>query len=180
MPDAAPKSKPINMAVGLLSAVVGWAFAKYAGPSLWIPGFAALALLFLFSKTSFGPKYFTGATILIGAHVIWFLAGAILLNNFAPVALDILLLSAGLIWLLARPSLPPVLFLGLLELASLAYNVYQLSGVKSGSDAHRALSVHFLFRILAITALIVGYRFFLKSQAEPPPVAAVPEAPPVA
>ncbi len=178
MPDAAPKSKPLNMVVGILSAIVGWAFAKYAGPSLWVPGFAALVLFFLFTKTSIGPKYFTGAIVISGGHVVWFLVAGILLKDFAVVGPDIALLSVGMIWLLLRPSLSPVLVLGLLQLASLAYNVYQISTFDVSSDPHRALSVHILFRVLSITALIVGYKFLLKSTAESTQVAS-PETPPV-
>lgn len=179
MSEPTPKNKPINLVVGVLSAIVGWAFAKYAGPSLWVPGFASVILFFLLTKTPLGPKYFTGTVVVTGGHIIWFIAAGILLKNFSVVGPDIALLTVGLIWLVSLPGLPPVLVLGLIQLASLAYNVAQISNAPVGSDPHRALSVHVLFRTLSIAALIVGYRFFQKSKSDSSATTS-PEAPPAA
>ncbi len=80
-----------------------------------------------------------------------------MLRTWAPAAIDIAVLSIGIAWLWLRPSLAAALFLGLVQLASLAYNVASLIPAPFGSASHKALTVHCIWRLLSIACLIVGY-----------------------
>jgi hypothetical protein len=96
--------------------------------------------------------------VITGGHVVWFVVASVLMQAWAATALDIVILTVGLIWLWVRPSLAAALFLGVVQLGALAYNGYLISGQSFGSSAHKALTVHCLWRLLALIALVVGYR----------------------
>src|SRR5688572_604393 len=98
-----------------LAAIAGDAGAgplsRYAGPSLWIPGVATGLLLLLFTKTPLRPKYFLGAIVTTGGHVLWFTFGSFLAQSWSATALDITALSLGILWLWLRPGMASALFL---------------------------------------------------------------------
>ena len=62
-----------------------------------------------------------------------------------------------MIWLWFGPGLGAALFLGLLQLASLAYKTVLIVSMPFGSPQHRALTVHCVWRLLAIVFLVFGY-----------------------
>ena len=156
---AAP-SKPLHPLAsvgGIAGAVGGYALSHYAGPALWIPGIATILLMVLFTKTAFRPKRFAGAIATTGGHVIWFIAACAIINYWAAAALDIAILTGGIVWLWIQPGLGAVLFLGLVQLASLGFNVWMIFSAPFGSPAHKALTVHCIWRLIAIACLVTGY-----------------------
>lgn len=153
---------------GLVGAAGGWTFSEYCGSSIWIPGAVCVLLLLLFAKTSFKPKYFAGSIAIISGHVVWFAVAAVISKSVAAVGLDILFLSAGIIWLWLRPGLGAAIYLATIQLLSLSLNVYSLSGVAFGSTDHRALVAHIVFRSIAVVALGVGYWRLRKGPIQPP------------
>ncbi len=155
------ESQPMSPAAalgGIAGAAGGWAFSSYTGPSLWIPAIAAGLLALFFAKTPIKPPHFRGAIAVTGGHVVWFIAAAVVTGGWALIGPDIAALSLAIALLWARPSLATALILGLIQLGSLGYNVYLISGAAFGSPDHRALAVHVLFRVLALVALVVGYK----------------------
>jgi hypothetical protein len=156
---AEPKkpTHPLAPIGGIAGAAGGWALSHYAGPSLWIPGLATILLLLLFAKTPLRPKFFLGAITTTGGHVLWFIVASLLAHIWAAAALDIVVLSIGIVWLWLRPNLAAVLFLGLVQVGSLAYNAFLLSSAPVGSLPHKALTVHCTWRLIAIVCLIAGY-----------------------
>lgn len=157
MSAPAKPQNPFATVGGIIGAVGGWALSHYTGPALWIPGFATLLLFLLFTKTPLRPKYFLGAIVITGGHVVWFVVASVIAQVWALTALDIVVLTVGLVWLWVRPSLAAALFLGVVQLGSLAYSGYLISAQPFGSPAHKALTVHCLWRLLALIALVVGY-----------------------
>ena len=132
-----------------------------------------MLLWLLFIKTPLRPKFFLGAIAMTGGHVIWFLVTSLMAQNWALTALDIVILSGGIVWLWLRPGLAPALFLGLVQLASLAYNVYLLSSNPVGSLPHKALTVHCIWRLIALLCLVTGYLTLRRERnavASPPPL----------
>jgi len=157
MTEPKKPAHPLASVGGIAGAAGGWALSQYCGASVWIPGAAAILLLLLFTKTPVRPKLFVGAIATTGAHIIWFIVGSAIIGAWAATALDIIVLLVGVIWLWLRPGLAAVVFLGLVQVASLAINVFSLTAATYGDAAHRALTAHCVFRIIAITCLIVGY-----------------------
>ena len=167
MTEPKQTASPLNAIGGLASAAGGWALSQYCGIALFLPGAAALLLLLLFVKTPLHPKYFKGAIAVTTGHVISFVIGSALADLWASTAIDIVVLSAGVIWLWAKPGLAPVLFLGIVQLISLAVNVFSLTSAAFGDFAHRALTAHCLIRLLAIILLVTGFIRFRKDRPGP-------------
>jgi hypothetical protein len=158
MTTDAKKQSPIAAVGGVAGAIGGWVLAKYSGASLLIPSVGAILLLLAFMKTSFRPRYFRGAISVTGGHVLWFAVAALILGTWAPVILDIAALSVGIVWLWFRPGLASAVFLGIVELVSLAINVAALLSATVGEPSHRSLVVNCLFRVLVLACLAAGYR----------------------
>ena len=165
MNNSKKTAHPLASVGGIAGAVGGWALSQYCGASIWIPGAAAVLLFLLFTKTSLRPKFFVGAIATTGAHIIWFVIGSAIAGAWAATALDIIALSAGIIWLWLRPSLAAVIFLGLIQLVSLAFNIFSLTGATYGDAAHRALTSHCVFRLISISCLVVGYMRLLRKRS---------------
>jgi len=173
MADPKKPVHPLASVGGIVGAAGGWTLSQYTGASLWIPGITTLLLFLIFAKTLLHPKFFSGAIAVTGGHVAWFVVGSLVTNMWGATALDILLLSVGMIWLWVGPGLGAVLFLGLLQLASLAYNTVLIVSMPFGSPQHRALTVHCVWRLLAIVCLVFGYikmRRERAASASPPPL----------
>jgi len=179
MSEPLKSTQPPEMFKRIIGVIVGWGLSKYAGASLWIPGIASLLLLLLFSKTRLRPAYFQGAIAITGGHIVWFVAAALVTQLWPAVALDVLLFTVGIAWLWIWPNLTGVLLLGLFQLISLVSNVMTILAVPIGSPEHRALTVHCVWRIMAIVALGVGYAKYRKARqaaGDPPPIPMNPES----
>jgi hypothetical protein len=170
MPELPKKPHPLASVGGIAGAIGGWTLSQYCGVFIWIPGAAILLFLILFNKSPIRPTRFSGAIAATAAHVTCFVIGSVITRVWSTTAPDIIALTLGIIWLWRRPSLPAVLFLGLVQIASLMYNAYTMSSVAFGSVAHRALTAHCVFRLIAIICLIVGYIRMRRELSSPPPV----------
>ncbi|EDY16846.1 hypothetical protein CfE428DRAFT_5655 [Chthoniobacter flavus Ellin428] len=169
MPERTKKPNPLGSISGLVSAGCGWVLSQYCGASIWIPGAAAIVFLLLFINSPIRPKYFGGAIATTLGHITAFVLGSALTGNWSATALDIIVLTAGVVWLWLRPGLAAALFLGMVQLASLAINVYNITLVPFGSFPHRALAGHCALRLIAIICLIVGYLALRRKHSTPPP-----------
>ncbi len=172
------KQSPLAAVGGVAGAIGGWVLAKYSGASLLIPAVGAVLLLLVFTKTPFRPRYFRGAISVTGGHLLWFLVAALTLGTWAPVILDIVALTIGIVWLWIRPGLVAAIFLGVIQLVSLAVNVVALLSATVGESPHRALVVHCLFRVLALVCLMAGYRRLRQDRVTQVEPAAVISSPP--
>jgi hypothetical protein len=158
MTSTTQKQNPLAAVGGIAGAAGGFALSKYSGASLLIPGVAAILILMVFTKTSVRPRFFRGAISIVTAHIVWFIAAALLLGMWAPVILDIIVLTIGVAWLWVRPGIGPVIFVAVVELISLVINIVTITSAEVGSPAHRALVVHLLLRVAALVCLALGYR----------------------
>jgi hypothetical protein len=157
---------PLGSAGGIIGAAGGWIFSQYCGASMWIPGATCVLLLVLFTKTRFKPKWFMGAIAVTGGHIVWFSVGAYFGAGFLGVGLDILFLTAGVAWLCIRPGLAAAIYLGVIQSLSLLLNTISLLDAPFAGAAHRALTAHVVFRVIAIACLVVGYLNMKKKRAE--------------
>ena len=84
--------------------------------------------------------------------------------------MDPAFLLLGSLWLLLRPGTLPVVVLSVLQLAALSYNVYVFSGTAFGTNSNEALSVHIIFRALAVGFML--FAWFASRRAANAPVIA--------
>jgi len=173
MAEPAKKSSPLASVSGIAAAMGGWSLSHYCGASIWIPGAAIILFLLLFTKSPIRPRYFAGAIATTAAHITWFIIGSAITGIWSATVLDIIALGVGIVWLWARPGLIAVLFLGLVQVASLGFNVYRISSMPFGSAPHRALTAHCAFRLIAILCLVVGYLRLRRERSAAPVVPAV-------
>ena len=173
MTEPAKMSHPLASVGGIAGAIGGWTLSQYCGASIWIPGAAISLFLLLFTKSPIRPRYFAGAIATTAAHMTWFIVGSAITGVWSATALDIIALGIGIVWLWARPGLLAVLFLGLVQAGSLAFNAYTIISVPFGSAPHRALTAHCVFRLIAIICLVVGYIRLRRERSTPPPVPSV-------
>jgi uncharacterized membrane protein len=92
--------------------------------------------------------------------------GGMLTGAWSQVGLDIIVLAAGLVWLWTRPSLGPVILLGIYQLVAGVVNAIMLLNAQVASVQHKALVAHLCFRIAAVAFLIAGYVKTRKQQSE--------------
>jgi len=163
------KPSAVSLLGSIVGGVAGWMIAGYAKFNLWIPAGTAIALAVVFAKTSFKPRHFAGAIAITGGHLAWFVAGSALMGNWFATIFDIVVFGAALAWLWAKPGLAPAMTLGIYQGLALAWNGYSMVVQPFGSDAHRALSVHALFRALSVAALFVGYAGWKRQMSAPAP-----------
>jgi hypothetical protein len=170
MTEPKKPAHPLVSVAGIVGAAGGWAVSHYSGAALWIPGIASLLLGLLFAKTPVHPRYFRGTIVITGGHLIWFIAGSIVLNDWTAAGLDILILTGCLAWLWIRPNLAAAIVLGCVQLGMLWVNVISIMAASIGSPAHRALTVHCLWRVLSIGCLIFdNLKMRREKMAEPIP-----------
>ncbi|HEY3898436.1 MAG TPA: hypothetical protein VGM54_07475 [Chthoniobacter sp.] len=181
MTEPKKAANPLTSGAGILGAIGGWALSHYAGASLWLPAISTGILLLIFTKSRFHPRYFGGAISVTGGHLVWFIAASAYLNNWTTVGPDIVLLTGASVWLWLRPGLAAAIGLGFVQLASLGINLIAILSVPVGSAPHRALTVHCVWRILAIICVVAGYLRMRREQAAaavPPVLPVSPVSPP--
>jgi hypothetical protein len=91
-----------------------------------------------------------------GGQGLWMLFGFIMLHVMNQNALDVVILAAGLSWLLVRPGVAPVILLVTYQILAFAVNLTNFLAASVGSTAHKALLVHLVFRVAAVLLMVNG------------------------
>src|SRR5580698_6257676 len=102
MADAAKKqANPLGLIGGALGAIVGYAVANYSAMNMLIPGLSAVLIGVVLAKlVSPSRKPLVAAFAVQAGQAVWFITGAMLLNQFSAVLLDLVALAIGLSWLM--------------------------------------------------------------------------------
>lgn len=163
LPEAARDSKPDNRwsVSGVAAAVIGALIGRYSGVSLIIPLAAAALAWALASRIVTGnARHFLAAISVQVGHVVWFAIGILAAGaaGLAQVGFDILIMAAGLAWLIIRPGRWPVIFLSFWQALSLLFNVQAFAEATVASAAHRALVVHIALRVSSIYFMVTGLK----------------------
>jgi hypothetical protein len=161
-PSAAKDGKPkfgLANAVGL---VLGLGISRFFGAAMIFPAlFGGIAAVVLTKAGPARARPFVGAASAIIGHLGWMVAAGLILRNFGPVAIDLVLMGAGVAWLLAAPGLAPAIALGVFEVVGIVVNLGQLS--EAGGAMQKALVLHVLLRAGAIAGLVWGQLAFRKA-----------------
>ena len=154
--------------IGILAFLLGVAFAQYGRASAYIPLAAAL-LIGLAAKRALpnSRSAVVPALAVQGGHLVWVAVGCITQRVYVGFV-DIIILSALLLWFCTTVSRSSAVALIAVQLVLLSLNLWQLLSFPAGSLEHRALTVHIVLRVLAIllTANTVWPMRFLRRTQE--------------
>jgi hypothetical protein len=143
---------------GVLGAVLGFAFSRYAGANVLIPVVGALLIGWVLTKRANGPHPMAAAVAAQGGHFLWMLIGALFGGAAPAFVVETALFAVGVAWLFLQPRLPAVLVLGTYQVVALVVNFTTMRAVPLDSSEARALSVHIAFRAIGIVAMVWGLR----------------------
>jgi len=145
------------------------AVGVYSGVHLLIPlvssGLIWWALRKLLPDRS--PDFVAAAAVQAG-HLLWIAIGLVVIGALTVDLVDIAILLIGVVWLIARPGLAPVIVLTIYQALALLINLFAFLNFPVGDTLHRALLVHLLWRILALVLMWRAYR----RATEPPEASA--------
>jgi hypothetical protein len=157
--DRSRAANPLAMIGGVAGAAAGYIVSQYTGLMALIPLGGAL-LFGLIAAKVVGPAarpMVPGFAVQAGQW-LWFLVGAVATGQYQSVLLDLIILAIGLVWLLARPGLGPVLLLGIYQVISVVINAATFASAAVGSVEHKALLIHLIFRVAAVVLMVAGLR----------------------
>jgi hypothetical protein len=136
--------------------LVGLAVGAYAGLHLIVPTSFAIALMLIATKLfPENRRRYVNVFSWQAAHALW-LCLALLAPAAQAVVVDIVLVSGLLTWLLMRPGYPPLYALAIYQVVSLYTNCTGLIAAEVSTATHKALLVHVLFRVLALTYIAIA------------------------
>lgn len=128
----------------------------YAGIHFVIPTAFAVALMLITTKLfPDNRRRYVVLFSLQAAHALW-LCLALLTPTAQAVIVDIVLIGALLTWLMMRPGTAPLYVLAIYQLVSLYANATGLLVAEVNTPAHKALTVHVLYRVLALTYIAIA------------------------
>jgi hypothetical protein len=135
----------------VVATVVGIAVGAYSGTHLLIP-LALTGLLWWAARKLFpdrSPGYRAAAAVQAG-HLLWITVGLLVIGALTVDLVDIAILLTGVVWLLLRPGLAPVIVLTIYQALALLINLFAFLSFPIGHNLHRALLVHIIWRGLAV------------------------------
>jgi hypothetical protein len=153
-PGARPDS-PFDPKI-IIASIAATAFGVYTGIHFVIPTIFAVALMFITRKLfPENRRRYIVLFSLQAAHALW-LCVALFSPSAQAVVIDVVLVSGLLTWLLMRPGKAPLYALAVYQLISLYINTAGLFAVELNTPAHKALLVHVLYRVLALTYIAIA------------------------
>jgi hypothetical protein len=149
----------------IVATVVGIAAGVYSGIHLLIP-LALTGLVWWVARKLLPhrPPAFVAAAAVQAGHLLWIAIGLIVIGALTVDLVDITILLIGVVWLLARPGLAPVIVLTVYQSLALLINLFAFLNFPAGNNLHRALLIHLLWRVLA---LILMWRAHQKTTGLP-------------
>jgi hypothetical protein len=139
----------------LIGIAIGYILGSYTSPISIIPIILILLAALILVKLTKVPKCLIPALAIQFGHLCWILLSVILTKNTIAI-IDIVLMLAGLFWLIVKPALGAVLFLTAYQVFSLVINLSTLFSVTFKTVEHRAILLILTLRVLAIIFMFVG------------------------
>jgi hypothetical protein len=143
----------------MVGSLIGMAAGSYIGLPLLFPLVGAFIAGFAIHRFGGGlqARPYAASIALQAGHVSWMILGAAIGSLWAEVAIDVVVMGVGLLWLYLRPGLAPVVVLCAWHAIGLFVNVSTLFGVGFGADVHKSLLSHILFRVGAIVLMLYSF-----------------------
>jgi hypothetical protein len=146
-------------ASAIVATVVGVAAGVYSGIHLLIPlVLTALVWWGVRRLVPDRPSDFVIAAAVQTGHLLWIAIGLVVIGALTVDLVDIAILLAGVVWLLAKPGLAAVIVLTVYHAAALLINLAAFLAIPIGENLHRALLIHIVWRVLALVFMWRGHR----------------------
>ena len=163
-PDVVLAAAGVLVGLMLLAFAPMHAFVPVCAAAV-IAAVAYLATAYLPHNKAFRPM--VPALAVQAGHFTWLALGAAIMDQWAAVGIDLVILGAGLFWLAFRPNLGAVIFLSIYQAILLVLNALTLQAC-NGPVLQLALDVHMVLRAFALVALWIGWwRMHLRTQGQP-------------
>ena len=147
----AEKASGTRKSINIVGGIIGAAIGVYAGVNVLIPLGMTAAVWWAGKKLlSSSKQLYLPAIAVQTGHLLWLSVGLIYLGAFGLDLLDVIILIVGLTWLLLRPGLAPVLLLTVFQVLALAINGVSFAEATIGTNPHKALFVHMVWRLMAL------------------------------
>lgn len=162
----AQRRSPGQSMLVILGGLLGAALGRYVGLNILIPLVVAFLVGWVmgFVVTPIERPIVPAVAVQVG-HLAWMLFGALLVRAFDAVLIDAVILGVGVVWLVIRPGLFPVLVLVLYQLFGLLVNGSLLLSLPIGGADHKALAVHAALRVVALVLMLSGLVGVRKARA---------------
>jgi hypothetical protein len=149
--EDAEKASGTRKSINIVGGIVGVAIGVYAGINILIPLSLTAAVWWAGKKLlSSSKQLYLPAIAVQTGHLLWLLVGLIYLRAYGLDLLDVVILCVGVTWLLLRPGLAPVLLLTVFQVLALAVNGVSFADATIGTNPHKALFVHMVWRLMAL------------------------------
>src|SRR3990170_725123 len=126
--------------VGILAAVIAALIGRYSGLHLLIPlGGVLLAGLVAAKTLPSRVQPLLPAVAVQGGHLVWILVGATLLGQVGLVLLPVILMMAGITWVIAKPGVASIGCLTAFQVIFAGLNLWDFAEASVGSVTHKAL-----------------------------------------
>ena len=102
---------------------------------------------------------FVPAIAIQSTHILGFLLVALMIKQLSVFS-DVIILSAGLAWLLIRPGLGPVVVLTIVQVLGIGVNLFNMWFAGFPALTQRQIGVHVVLRIVTIVFLWIGLNRF--------------------
>jgi hypothetical protein len=143
----------------VVAALGGWALGRYCGLIMWMLVVTTVVVLLVAKKwLSSDRQILLQSVSLQGGQVIAIAIGMVSTGQYGANLADIVWCSAGLAWLIAKPSRAAISLLVIYQLIALLGNGVVFLHAPVGSMPFRALIVHMLWRVLSLVAMGMLYR----------------------
>jgi hypothetical protein len=149
--EDADKASGTRKALNIVAGIIGAGVGVYAGINLLIPLGLTAAVWWAGKKWLPSPKQlYVPAIAVQTGHLLWLSLGLLYVGDFGLDLLDVVVLVIGLTWLVLKPGLGPVLLLTAFQVLAFAVNAVSFVEVTIGSNPHKALLVHMVWRLMAL------------------------------
>lgn len=150
------KEEKRNRIASIIGGGFGLALGTYAGIHVFVPIVLMVGVMWVLNRTNTVAPEARQIIALLAAQFGWFFLGAVFTGQWELVYIDLVIIGAGMVWLMMRMHAIPVVILTLFELGVLFINISLILQQEIGSTEHRALTVHIILRLLVLTALGKG------------------------
>jgi len=150
---------------GILGAVAGFAFSRYAGSNVLVPIVGAVLIGWTIKKIK-REQYPMGSAVAVqGGHCLWMIVAAVVGVAGPSFLVETAIFAAAIAWLYFQPRLPAVILLGTYQAIALVVNLSAIKAVPLDSTDAKALSVHIALRVIGIGAMAWALRASAKAAA---------------
>jgi hypothetical protein len=159
----------LNSFFGVLSI----ALTKYVGALIVLPALMIAFIQWAGMKVMEDTKRPIIPPFAIQAgHLAWQIIGItyLALNSYSIASglFEILYVLTGLVWLMLKPDLGPMIMLGIFQGCRIVDHIILLSSVERGTDLHKTLFTHMALRGLALFSMAQAYVKMRKASQESP------------